>query len=150
MKAIKVVVATVVLSSLIITGNVAEITTDMTVRVWNRYTAISHKGEITKSQFAVKRGYFRLEPKFSDDIYGRFNLDFFSDDDSPDGGGIKVQYAYLNFRNVLPVPKTELTAGLIKNRFGTIYQWDYWTITQALEDREDVIASADMKSLALN
>lgn len=117
--------------------------TKLSMKLWNRYTAEMTDGDITKSEIALKRGYLRIEPKFSDRVKGRFNLDFFSDKDGLDGAGIKIKYAYLDFNNLLPIPESKVSAGLIKNYFGTIYDWDYTTIQKALEDVEGVMASTD-------
>ncbi len=117
--------------------------TKISMKLWNRYTAGYKDGEFTKSEFALKRGYLRLEPTFSDKIKGRFNVDFFSDDDALDGAGIKLKYAYVDFKNYLPLPEHKISVGLIKNYFGTVYDWNYTTIEKALEDKEHVLASAD-------
>ncbi|MBC8416083.1 MAG: hypothetical protein H8E11_06610 [Candidatus Cloacimonetes bacterium] len=51
--------------------------TKLTMELWNRWTYQMIDGDVTKNEMALKRGYFRLEPKFSENIKGRFNLDFF-------------------------------------------------------------------------
>ncbi|MFO8062804.1 MAG: hypothetical protein R6U31_07760 [bacterium] len=116
--------------------------TKFKMELWNRYTAEIEDGTIGKSQFALKRGYFRLEPKFSDNIKGRFNLDFFSDDVNS-GAGIKLKYAYLDFSKLIPIPESKVTVGLMKNYFGTIYTWDYTTIDKDPSDKYGVISSTD-------
>lgn len=115
----------------------------LSMNLWNRYTAEFEDGDLTESMFSLERGYFRIEPKFSDRIKGRFNVDFFSDADGPDGAGLKLKYAYLDFNEVLPIPESKITAGLIKHYFGTIYDWEYVTIEKAFEDVEGVISSTD-------
>ena len=117
--------------------------TKLEMYLWNRYTLERVAGETKKSEFALKRGYLRLDHKFSDNIKGRVNLDFFSDEDYPDGAGIKLKYAYLDFKEVLPIPESKFTFGLQKTYFGTIYDWKYVTIQKALEDKEKVISSTD-------
>ena len=96
-----------------------------------------------ESVFSLERGYFRIEPKFNDKVKGRFNVDFFSDEDGLDGAGLKLKYAYLDFSEVLPIPESKISVGLIKHYFGTIYDWEYLSIQKALEDKEKVASSTD-------
>ncbi|MDY6787052.1 MAG: hypothetical protein SVK54_02890 [candidate division WOR-3 bacterium] len=117
--------------------------TKFKMELWNRYTADIVDRTIEESQFALKRGYFRLEPEFTDNIKGRFNLDFFSDEDGLDGAGLKLKYAYLDFNKLLPIPESKVTFGLMKNYFGTIYTWDYTTIDKDPSDKYKVISSTD-------
>ncbi len=113
------------------------------LEMWNRVIIEREAGEFTKKYFALERGYFRLEPKFNSKIKGRFNLDFFSDEDGLDGAGLKIKYAYLNFSELIPITDSKITVGLIKNYFGTIYDWNYTTIQKALEDKEKICSSTD-------
>lgn len=113
------------------------------LEVWNRVVVEREADEFTERYFALERGYIRLEPKFNSKISGRFNLDFFSDEDGLDGAGLKLKYAYLDFSELIPIPESKITFGLIKNYFGTIYDWDYITIQKALEDLEKVCSSTD-------
>ncbi|MCK4956743.1 MAG: hypothetical protein KAS49_03840, partial [Candidatus Cloacimonetes bacterium] len=99
-------------------------------------------GEVKKNEMALKRGYFRLEPKFSNNIKGRFNLDFFSYDVN-DGVGVKLKYAYLDFSNILPIKDSKITVGLMKTYFGTIYDWDYTTIEKDPSDKYKFVSSTD-------
>jgi len=122
-------------------GEVGE--TKISMLLWNRYTSEIVDGEILSSEFALKRGYFRIEPTLTDKIDGRFNLDFFSDENSTTGGGVRVKYAYLNFAEVLPIPKSKISAGIIQHYFGFGYDWEYITIEQVLEEVEGVAKSAD-------
>jgi hypothetical protein len=48
----------------------------------------------------------------------------------------------LSFANIYPDATIE--AGIIKNYFGTNYDWNYTVIDKALEDREKVIGSSDV------
>jgi len=122
-------------------GEVGE--TKISMLLWNRYTFKNEGNEVTGSEFALKRGYFRIEPTLTDRIDGRFNLDFFSDETSTTGGGVRVKYAYLNFAGVLPIPKSKISAGIIQHYFGFGYDWEYITIEQVLEEVEGVAKSAD-------
>lgn len=110
---------------------------------WFRYTAEIKKAEIEKSMFGIKRGYFRWNHYFTDKIESRVNVDIFSSDkeEYPDGAGLKLKYAYLNFKDI--VKDGNLTIGLKKCYFGLIYDWKYPTIQKCLESKEKVIASAD-------
>ena len=119
--------------------------TKLKMELWNRWTYQMIDGDVTKNEMALKRGYFRLEPKFSENIKGRFNLDFFSDDDNEvaDGAGLKIKYAYLDFKNLLPIKETTLTVGLMKTYFGTIYEWTYPTIDGDPSDKYKFVSSTD-------
>jgi hypothetical protein len=122
-------------------GEVGE--TKVSMLLWNRYTNQIVDGEVLQSEFALKRGYFRIEPTLTDKIDGRFNLDFFSDETSTTGGGVRVKYAYLNFKDVLPISESKISAGIIQHYFGFGYDWEYITIEQVLEEVEGVAKSAD-------
>lgn len=119
--------------------------TKLKMELWNRWTYQMIDGDVTKNEMALKRGYFRLEPKFSENIKGRFNLDFFSDDDTEvaDGAGLKIKYAYLDFNNLLPIEESTLTVGLMKTYFGTIYEWTYPTIDGDPSDKYTFVSSTD-------
>jgi hypothetical protein len=117
--------------------------TKVSMVLWNRYTADVSAGEFNENVFSLERGYFRIEPTFSDKVKGRFNVDFFSDDDALDGAGLKLKYAYLDFSEVLPIPESKISVGLIKHYFGTIYDWEYISIQKSLEDKEGVASSTD-------
>lgn len=125
---------------ILIAGNTA-----LEMYLWNRYTYEKVGDEIEESAFSLKRGYFRLNHKFSDDISGRFNLDFFSSDKDEDihGVGVKLKYAYLDFKNLIPIPESKLTFGLLKNYFGTIYDWSYVVMEKAPADKYKFISSTD-------
>lgn len=115
--------------------------TKFSMELWNRYTAKMEDGTIESSEFALKRGYFRLEPAFNDNIKGRFNLDFFSDD-VLDGAGIKLKYAYVDFSKIF-IPEAKFTFGLMKNYFGTLYDWDYASIQGDPSDINKICSSTD-------
>ena len=142
MQKILVIVALILLPRLYC-GIVSAQETKLEMYLWNRYTLERVAGETKKSEFALKRGYLRLDHKFSDNIKGRVNLDFFSSDKDVHGAGTKLKYAYLDFKKIIPIPETKLTVGLLKSYFGTIYDWKYITIQKALEDKEKVVSSTD-------
>lgn len=123
--------------------NIAFAETKLKMEIWNRWTYTTQDGEVLQNEMAVKRGYFRLEPKFSQNIKGRFNVDFFSDDGAGDGAGLKMKYAYLEFTDILPVKDMKLTAGLMKTYFGTIYDWNYTTIEKDPSDKYKFVSSTD-------
>jgi hypothetical protein len=128
---------------IVVTASLTAMETKVSMTLWNRYTADLTGGELNESVFSLERGYFRIEPTFNDKIKGRFNIDLFSDDDALDGAGLKLKYAYLDFSEVLPIPESKISAGLIKHYFGTIYDWEYISIQKALEDKEGVVSSTD-------
>ncbi|MCK4226678.1 hypothetical protein KAX29_07290, partial [candidate division WOR-3 bacterium] len=77
-----------VLSFLLLTPMVTKCgETKISMTLWNRATVERESGEFTERYFSLGRGYLRIEPKFTDRIKGRFNVDFFSDDDALDGAG---------------------------------------------------------------
>ena len=117
--------------------------TKLKMELWNRWTYQTIDGEVTKNEMALKRGYLRLEPKFSSNIKGRFNVDFFSDEDGLDGAGLKIKYAYLDFSNILPIKDSKITVGLMKTYFGTIYDWTYQTIDKDPSDKYKFVSSTD-------
>jgi len=116
--------------------------TKLKMELWNRWTYETIDGEVQKNEMALKRGYFRLEPKFTGKIKGRFNLDFFSDDVG-DGVGMKLKYAYLDFSELIPVKNSKVTVGLMKTYFGTIYDWNYTTIEKDPSDKYKFVSSTD-------
>lgn len=132
-----------IVTSIIIGSLQAE--TKFKMELWNRWTYQMIDGSVTKNEMALKRGYFRLEPKFSEDIKGRFNLDFFSDDGNKvaNGAGLKIKYAYLDFNNLLPIKDSKLTVGLMQTYFGTIYEWSYPTIEGDPSDIYKFVSSTD-------
>lgn len=130
---------------MVVTQSVLGLETKIKGEFWNRYTLKMTEMDIANSYFSLERGYFTLEPKFNDNIKGRFTLDFFSAKNSEfkDGAGIKLKYAYIDFVKLIPYLNANLSVGLIKHYFGTIYDWNYTTIDKALEDREKVASSTD-------
>ena len=129
----KKVILSILLTIMVVSFLQAE--TKLKMEIWNRWTYQTVDGENTVNEMALKRGYFRLEPKFSSKIKGRFNVDFFSDDDADNGAGLKIKYAYLDFSKILPIKDAKITAGLMKTYFGTIYDWDYTTIDKDPSDK---------------
>ena len=117
--------------------------TKISMKLWNRYTYETSGGEVNASEIALKRGYFRIEPKLTDKIDGRFNLDFYSEANALNAAGLRVKYAYLNFAEVLPIPESKISVGLIQHYFGFGYDWAYITIEKVLEEVEGVATSAD-------
>ncbi len=139
---------------------------------WMRYTMKLEKENgayaTQESQWALKRGYLRWKHKFTERIDTRVNIDLFSsangrldrvettgitDVDSTEhtvvkkvkpkknGADIKLKYAYVKLGYL--IPQGDITVGLQKFYFGTIYEWKYMTIEKSLEDVEKVCASAD-------
>ncbi|HPR18764.1 MAG TPA: hypothetical protein PLD62_11020 [Candidatus Cloacimonadota bacterium] len=117
--------------------------TKLSMELWNRWTYETIDGDVQANELFLERGYFRLEPTFSSKIKGRFNLDFFSADTETDGAGIKLKYAYLDFSDIIPVPDSKFTVGLMKTYFGTIYDWNYTTIDKDPSDKYKFVSSTD-------
>ena len=116
--------------------------TKLKMELWNRWSYQTIDGNVQQNEMALKRGYFRLEPTFTNKIKGRFNLDFFSDDVG-DGVSIKLKYAYLDFSELIPVKNSKVTFGLMKTYFGTIYDWNYTTIEKDPSDKYKFVSSTD-------
>uniref|UniRef100_A0A7C3J5R4 Porin n=1 Tax=candidate division WOR-3 bacterium TaxID=2052148 RepID=A0A7C3J5R4_UNCW3 len=113
--------------------------------IWSRYQAtFENENEflLTKNQIYSPRGYFTVEPKLSDNIKGRFTLDFVSLKDGVEGASVRLKYAYLDFSN-LPIKSSNINFGLIKNYFGTVYDYEYPVYETELSDKEKVVNSAD-------
>ncbi|MCF7920367.1 MAG: OprO/OprP family phosphate-selective porin [Candidatus Cloacimonetes bacterium] len=121
---------------------VASAETKFSMELWNRWTYHMTDGEVDQNEMNLSRGYFRIEPVFTPNIKGRFNLDFFSDEGMSNGAGIKLKYAYLDFSNIL-WEDANLTVGLMKTYFGTIYDWEYVTIEKDPSDKYKFVASTD-------
>jgi len=117
--------------------------TKLSMELWNRWSYETIGGDVQNNEIALKRGYFRMEPKFSGKIKGRLNLDFFSDDGAADGVGMKLKYAYLDFSDFIPVKNSKVTVGLMKTYFGTIYDWNYTTIEKDPSDKYKFVSSTD-------
>ncbi len=109
---------------------------------WARFTRYIKDENPTDNSFQLARGYFTYYYKFSNSVSTRFTVDMFSDATASHGAGLKLKYGYLDF--VMPVKDLKLEAGIIKNYFGTIYDWDYVTIEKALDDKESVVGSSDI------
>ena len=116
--------------------------TSLELYVWNRYTADFDSLNLKGSEFALKRAYLRINHSFSDRVSARFNLDFFSSERYPDGAGVKVKYAYVQFKDLL-IPHSRFTWGLVKTYFGTVYEWDYTCMEKAPEDLYHAVSSTD-------
>lgn len=119
----------------------------ISMELWNRYDSSFKQGMYKQpfnSYFGLARGYFRVEPKFTDNIKGRFNFDMFSAPASEftDGAGLKIKYAYIDWSEI-PLPDSTVTFGLLKNYYGTIYDWEYVTIEKDPADLYKFAASAD-------
>jgi len=118
-------------------------TTNIEMYLWNRLTYVKSGDEVIENQFSLARGYLRINHAFSSNISGRFNIDIFSDDDGLDGAGLKLKYAYLDFKKLIPIKDSKLTVGLMKTYFGTIYDWSYVTIEKDPSDLYKICSSTD-------
>ena len=116
--------------------------TQFSSKTWLRYGYQTTGGETEYSGFALARGYLVFKHQFTDRLSSKFNLDIYSSDKSSDGAGagLKIKAAYLDYA---AGEGMDIYAGVIKNYFGTVYDWDYLTVEKALEDAEGICASAD-------
>jgi len=118
--------------------------TKLEMELWNRMSYVDDGSEADpETSFSVERGYFTLKPTLSDNVSARFTLDFFSSDKDTNGAGLKMKYAFLDFKNILPLPKSTLSVGLTKNYFGYIYDWKYETIEKDPADLWKFASSTD-------
>lgn len=112
---------------------------------WFRYTNQSNKFKVTDptvSRFALERGYVRLSHQWTNQLFTKFTLDFFSSDKYADGSTVRLKEAYADL--AIPFLKDfNFTAGLQKHYFGLIYSWDYTHPDKTLADDRGVCASAD-------
>lgn len=133
-----------ILGILILPGTLMAQELKITGEIWNRWTLqMDSEDEIVRNNFSVERGYIGLEPKFSNSVQGRFRVDIFSTDALSDGAGLKLKYAYVDFKKLLPVKGMTTTIGLQKVYFGTIYDWSYDVIGKAPSDEYKIANSAD-------
>ena len=137
------------LLGLLLTGTLCSQELKISGEMWNRWTIVNGKvpadssNAILKNYFSLERGYFGLEPKFSETVKGRFTVDIFSSDDNKNGAGLKLKYAYLDFSNLIPIPDLTTTVGLQKVYFGSIYDWTYDLIGKAPADEYSITNSSD-------
>jgi hypothetical protein len=144
--------------------------TKISGEMWGRWTNESAKymnaddeyiSKMSKNYLSLERGYFGLETTFTENTKGRFTVDIFSSaathqyssdvvapvdtlkDASIDGAGLKIKYAYVDFARLVPIPELNLTVGLQKVYFGTIYDWNYTLIGKAPTDEYKVANSSD-------
>lgn len=112
-------------------------------KTWFRMNLERYDSETEAMGFEVARGYFAFGHQFTSAISGKFNIDIYSSDKSADanGAGLKIKGAYLEYSGVFK--DASLQVGVIKNYFGTIYDWSYLSIEKAPEDLNGVTASAD-------
>ncbi|HPW25276.1 MAG TPA: hypothetical protein PLR70_05645, partial [Candidatus Syntrophosphaera thermopropionivorans] len=72
------------LLGLLLTGTLCSQELKISGEMWNRWTIVNGKvpadssNAILKNYFSLERGYFGLEPKFSETVKGRFTVDIFS------------------------------------------------------------------------
>ena len=144
MKSVITSIALVLLAMSAVWAGLAPGGSQIQAKTWFRYAYETCDGETEYSGFDVARGYFVWTHQFTDRIGSKFNIDVYSSDKDTDtkGAGLKIKAAYLEFKN-LPFKDAQIQAGVIKNYFGTVYDWNYTTIQKALEDKEKVGSSAD-------
>ncbi len=138
--------------------------------MWSRWTNDNVKAKdasgkyvdkVSKNYFSLERGYFDLQTVFNPNTKARFTVDMFSTDATHqnstdkvtpidtlanatiDGAGLKLKYGFVDFANLTPIPEMNLTVGLQKVYFGTIYDWTYSLIGKAPTDEYKVVNSSD-------
>ncbi|MBN1755643.1 hypothetical protein JW877_05455, partial [bacterium] len=106
---------------------------------WFRYTQQRYDGNTLQSGFSVERIYLRWNYKHTDWLESRITTEIFSSSKSNDanGAGLKIKDAYVKFKNI--IPEGDITVGLQKQYFGRVYDWEYWPIEKAMEDRYGII-----------
>ncbi|MFB3844769.1 MAG: hypothetical protein ACE14O_03340 [Candidatus Cloacimonadaceae bacterium] len=159
-----------VFSFICIILQVSAIETKLSGEMWGRWTNETtknkdadgeYRNKISKNYLSLERGYLGLETAFTANTKARFTVDMFSTDatyqypsDSAmpidtlknstiDGAGLKLKYGYVDFANLFPIPDLNLTVGLQKTYFGTIYDWNYALIEKAPSDLYKVANSSD-------
>ncbi len=117
--------------------------------MWSRWTlqtgtsAADSSTVIKQNSMALERGYLDFRTKFNPNTDARFTIDLFSTDSQKDGAGLKLKYGFVDFKNILPISHANLTVGLQKVYFGSIYDWDYSLIGKAPVDEHKLASSAD-------
>lgn len=104
---------------------------------WFRYTQKIKDDTTQQSEFEAKRIYFRYKHWHTGKLESRITLELYSDDDYPDGAGLKLKDAYVKFKGI--IPEGDITVGLQKQYFGRVYDWEYWVIEKAIEEKYKVI-----------
>jgi hypothetical protein len=162
--------AIAILGLLFVSLQVSAIETKLSGEMWGRWTYETTKNKdansnyinkISKNYISLERGYMGLETAFTANTKARFTVDMFSTDAthqypsdvvmpidtlksaSIDGAGLKLKYGYVDFANLFPIPDLNLTVGLQKTYFGTIYDWSYSMIEKAPSDLYKVVNSSD-------
>ena len=121
-----------VLIILILPIMISAVESKYTTEVWNRFTMVDDGSDADPTiSFSVEKACLIIQPKLSENIDGTFCLELFSAnaESSYHGAGLKMKYAYLNFNNIIPLPETKLSAGLLPVYFGNLYTGKYKTIT---------------------
>ena len=104
---------------------------------WFRYTQKVKEDLTLESELEVKRIYLRYKHWHTDNIESRITLEFYSDDDYPDGAGLKLKDAYVKFKKL--IPEGDITVGLQKQYFGRVYDWEYYPIEKCMGEKYKVI-----------
>ncbi len=111
---------------------------------WFRYTNICESFKLTDpavNRFSLERGYLRASYRWTEQLFTKLTVDFFSSDKYPDGATVRLKEAYMDF--ALPLRDFTFTAGLQKHYFGAIYSWPYLHPDKSLADAQEIAASAD-------
>lgn len=118
--------------------------TELEMNGWFRYTNTSTSFGVTEpeaSVFSLDRGYLRLKYQWTPKFESKMTVDILSSDKYSDGAAVRLKEAYLNF--MLRGEDLNLTAGMQKHYFSSIYSWDYTNPFKSLADAQGICASAD-------
>ncbi len=122
---------------------------------WVRYTYEQEDGGESENEFSIPRVYLRWKMKLDDKVDAKVTLQMENkhyaqskyDAEKESNKSIAdwstvVKYAYLDLGQYIPDGKIRI--GLQKTYFGVIDTWEYPLIEKALEDKQKVLASADL------
>jgi hypothetical protein len=118
--------------------------TELEMNGWFRYTNTSTSFGVTApdaSVFSLDRGYLRLKYQWTPKFESKLTVDIHSSDKYAEGATVRLKEAYFNYTP--DGGDLNLTAGLQKHYFSSIYSWDYTNPFKALADAQGLCASAD-------
>ena len=122
---------------------------------WVRYTYEKEDGGESENEFSIPRVYLRWKMKLDDKVDAKVTLQMENKDyaqskydaekeanKSIADWSTVVKYAYVDLKHWPSEGKVRI--GLQKTYFGVIDTWEYSLIEKALEDKQKVLASADL------
>ncbi|MBN2537793.1 hypothetical protein JXB37_05905 [candidate division WOR-3 bacterium] len=118
--------------------------TELEMNGWFRYTNESESFGVTEpsaSRFSLERGYVRMKHQWAPKFESKLTIDIHSSDKYAEGATVRLKEAYLNYKP--GGGDLNLTAGLQKHYFSSVYSWDYTNPFKSLADAQGLCASAD-------